>query len=68
MVSSENDGIPDRAVPRRFKGAVNLGRHAAIHEGIDRMPMPSDISGFLNKHGFNTDELDGYIEDYEYFC
>ena len=35
--------------------------------GIARIPTPEEIRAFLQRHGFMTAELAGYLEDYEYY-
>lgn len=55
-------------IPQTDDNAILAEWNALRKGGIDRVPRPEEIRQFLNKHGLMTEELDGYLKDYEYFC
>lgn len=54
-------------IPDGANGDVLVEWKALREGGIVRVPEPNEIRTFLDKHGFMTNELDGYLKDYEYF-
>jgi hypothetical protein len=55
-------------IPENVDNGILAEWKALRRGGIDHVPGPEEIREFLNKHGFMTEELDGYLKDYEYFC
>lgn len=55
-------------IPENIDNTVLTEWKTLREGGIDRLSSPDEIRAFLNKHSFMTDELDGYLKDYDYFC
>ena len=54
-------------IPEGADNAVLVEWKTLREGGIGRVPGPDEIRAFLTKHSFMTEELDGYLKDYEHF-